>query len=1748
MPRTNRALLTSVFFGLSAMTGSLLGSSVLAQSAETSSTVLSELPTAGQNLMAVRDVRTLSGQVIEAGSAVEVIAVIEVAQDIAPSGYLLNFKTKGGVSVADLASFEATSKNGPYYFGPVSSDDRGGSAEACVIVLGADGREPDLEGLSFRDYIDVAVDGEPLNIFSVRIPPQPSWRDDPHNEFCVSGLPYSQVVSITLKPGLQPNDGAARFTEELSTKITTAERTPRISVDAGKNIIPLTEQAVLPVTVVNVPELSVDVYRIDPRTISEMPRIFSAQDEDDAEDIAFTYGESLGSFPIKIPSELNVSATYNLQLDRILKETSPGLYVAIFNAEALDLGRYENRPTQWFMRSNLGLMTYSGLNETQIVISDFKTLEPVQGADVEIIAHNNRVLFSGVSQSDGTVNVPQPFLAGQGGHAPEYIFIHSEAGDFAVVEALGIKKQPAAFRGGAEKSLPEDVYLTLAREMVRAGEHLDFHAAARSLDLKPLKEFDIDAILIGPDGDDLKNSELQTNAFGMASGRFSLAPNEKLGRYSIELRRKDGVVLARTAFKVDEFVPLTIEAGLTSDQSVWQKSEPLGVTLDAAYFSGGAAAGLSGAIRYELRNTRSIDGLDGYVFGAADITTAKEKLPEREFILDENGQFQDVVVAADFSKDLSGLQELIVHADVFDAGGRPNPTRLTVPVDSAPYYIGVLPQFDEYVETGATPSFMISTFDRSGNLVPSQEVGVTVERLNYRYDWYYNSGWRWRRYLDTTALIESKKVQPGLVTLAAPLGWGRYRLSVSDTSDALTEYEFYVGWGGDGSLSTEPSELQVFVEPNSSDDLRRLRLKAPFDGQLRVQVAAEDVVSTKLINVKKGDVEVDVEVPNEREPGVNVLVTLVRPVERGTEHLPQIALGRAWVEMLSPDRKLTVDLQLPKQIRSDEQVSFSFDAKEKGSAQFFLVDEGIHALTGFQNKNPQDHFFGERASGIGFVSNFGRLLTQDDSLKAFSVGGDGWLELSRTVQKSDFFKTVFKASPIVDINRGRNTYAFDAPNMEGRLRLVALVATEGGIGFSEAKIQVQDPISLDVSLPRFVAVGDRIEGKLALRAHETARVELTYVVDGKEHITKLSLPKGQRLTKAIDFLPQKVGIIPVTIRLKTTDMNIMRSYEIVAREPSYAHYEAKSFKLDGLSRTYRVPALELDDFSIASQPTLQLRASISPVSGAGMAQVADALDRYPYGCIEQTSSATRGLIFRAKLLGTLGGEQLKKINQGITRILSMQKRDGSFGYWSSTGYVVEEYQPYAVETLLYALDYADDPEKVKSAIHKGLDYLERIRSEDLWTEAYAFGVLAKGGREVTSRARYFLDIELLKSDTLAAISKAERTERASGAYWLARLIGDTRRANQAAEELQSASSKILSDTDNFIEAAWTLPVVSNYAFRAPESLGFLLSDPALTTVPKEIATIRHATASYLAAKRYRSTFDNAKLAQIFVAEKASISGAKLTINGVPQNVSKDGMIRVSRDALASGFVMEATSHLVGYLNVEAVGKRLSSQAVENGFAVSKEIYDADGRLVYSDADECVFDHEQTCTDDIALCEWSTDANGYWRPGQLALEAKRRNLACGRFGPNSSDITIPAKHSGVGSSFSAVQGDLFSVIVRVKRKTKWASGDLMITDLLPSGFELENGELTDPMLETMSGALKPALPKKLVEPVNVQKMDDRFAAHFRVSMERQQQVVTHYVMRAVNPGLVTVPDAHAELMYQPNENGRSGMGSADVALK
>ena len=72
--------------------------------------------------------------------------------------------------------------------------------------------------------------------------------------------------------------------------------------------------------------------------------------------------------------------------------------------------------------------------------------------------------------------------------------------------------------------------------------------------------------------------------------------------------------------------------------------------------------------------------------------------------------------------------------------------------------------------------------------------------------------------------------------------------------------------------------------------------------------------------------------------------------------------------------------------------------------------------------------------------------------------------------------------------------------------------------------------------------------------------------------------------------------------------------------------------------------------------------------------------------------ATRGLVDTSSAT--------ESINRGIERIVANQNVGGAFGYWDRFDSVREEFQPYAVETLMLALPYATDRDAVTAAIDK----------------------------------------------------------------------------------------------------------------------------------------------------------------------------------------------------------------------------------------------------------------------------------------------------------------------------------------------------------------------------------------------------------------------------------------------------------------
>ena len=1643
---------------------------------------------------------------IAAGETVEFLGVLDVSSTISPSGRLATLRFEDRILNLDAALFYKANEGTNFDYMPVVAKNNGDTASLCSTIFLSNTDIPlDLEKTDLKKFISIKSKNTMISDFSILKPRDHDGYGRFYTDFCIGGLKHSQNYEITFLSGLNGYYDKRELTLEKNISLTakTKRMKPAIELMAVKNILPKTFEPVIPVTTINIDEFEVSLHRIDLRTISSYNLLFKSLDGYDKNRLNNYWGEHLGTKTVRLSPELNQRQSLNINFNSLLHNVEPGLFVATFSSENLETHRYTNRPTQWFMISNVAITLYHGLEKTDLFLTDFGSNEPVKNANVEILAANNKILFEGTADNLGRVKINNARLNGSGGLAPEFVIVTSERSGVSIMRLKDLDTKPRILSSGQKKDHREDVYLTTDRHIYRAGDTINSIGVIRDLNLDPIREQDFQLQLVRNDGTVIFDKIVFTDKHGVFDASLSIKASALLGRHSLNVLSLDNNLLASHEVLIEDFAPLTIDPKILVENETWKLDQNQGIRLSAEYFSGGAASYLEGELRLKVQPRRAFetDELKGYLFGKTD-KLINQKVKSLSFELGENGK-TEFEVFTNYKLKNDALYEVSLEGIVRDVGGRPNKSRKSVPLDTSAAYVGLLPGFDGNIDEDAIASFNVVNITRSGDMLPITGLKYKVTKIHYRYNWYEDDGWRWRRVRTGETVVEAGKINQKNLFLKSALDWGFYEISVVNEVGFETVHGFYSGWGADQKPITEPEELSLYVEGGSASS-NNLKLEAPFDGRLRVLLAGNDVIDVEEFFIKKGSNNLPLSFEKKLEPGFHLLASLSRAVEEGSEHLPQIAMGSFWIENISESRRPKIEISLPEVVKSNELIKLKAKVTAKvGTAKIFLVDDGIHAVTGFKNKDITDHFLAERELALGIQTNFGNLIQQDQSLDLYRVGGGDDLGSTISVDKSEFFKTVSVASPTIEFDEGIVEYNFSPANMEGRLRLVIFVSTADGTALEKKDVAVQDPVSLDVSLPRFVAPGDDIGGKIAVRSNEFAGdFKLRKFVGTTKNEISSPIKMGGRFITSIPLSTWDTGRIPVLIQADYGLQKIERDYEIISRSASYPMTEINSLMLSkknwlGKSIT-AVPSLESSAFNLANQKGLDISYNLSPNFGANMSQILASLDRYPYGCIEQTSSATRGLIARASELG-MSADLKKKINSGVDKILAKQNASGAFGYWDRFGYVYARYQPYALETLIKALPYAYERDEVTAAITAGLDYLYTANAYDLEDKLYAYGLLAKSGYEVTSRARYTLDKEFELTSLKVRLASAQTPElkgklnELSLAYWVAAQLNDKTRMSLTAELMAEVLSKtaelVGTGTDSY--GSW-LPAEINKSGRykhqniiieqatAPEFAHFLadLDSQYQTEETLEIIT---RTQAYLASKLYRSTIANARLVALHKARRDAFDLEDVTIDGKPALVHSDGTIELSKEQIKNGFELRHASALPLVLNAEIVGRRESIQPVDNGFSVNKYWHDATGAPI--------------------------------------------------------DLT-----NGV---LEANQGDLFNIVLELESTSSTNFQDLLVTDLLPSGFELEDTLISPPKVFLEDGSAAEVALDYGKKPSTVQKMDDRYVAHFQNRWKSGDVAVLAYTIRAAYSGEMTIPDAHAEQMYAPEISGRSAVARAVV---
>jgi uncharacterized protein YfaS (alpha-2-macroglobulin family) len=121
-----------------------------------------------------------------------------------------------------------------------------------------------------------------------------------------------------------------------------------------------------------------------------------------------------------------------------------------------------------------------------------------------------------------------------------------------------------------------------------------------------------------------------------------------------------------------------------------------------------------------------------------------------------------------------------------------------------------------------------------------------------------------------------------------------------------------------------------------------------------------------------------------------------------------------------------------------------------------------------------------------------------------------------------------------------------------------------------------------------------------------------------------------------------------------------------------------------------------------------------------------------------------------------------------------------------------------------------------------------------------------------------------------------------------------------------------------------------------------------------------------------------------------------------------------------------------------------------------------------------------------------------------------------------------------------QNDRLIVVLRV-RPHDLGSGQYVVADPLPAGFEIENPNLSDGEGVSDFNWLS------LNIPVHVESRTDQYVAAFRYGSD-PGTFTTAYMVRAVTPGTFVLPGATVEDMYRPEFRGNTAAYSIEITAQ
>ncbi len=1265
--------------------------------------------------------------------------------------------------------------------------------------------------------------------------------------------------------------------------------------------------------------------------------------------------------------------------------------------------------------------------------------------------------------------------------------------------------------GGRTPPGPLDAMVFTERGVYRPGESVYATALLRDAAANAVAGTPLIVKLFRPDGVEDRRQVLADEGNGGRSWQIALPETAMTGSWRLAAYADPkGASLYEKTFLVEDYVPERLEMKLSATQSEISASAPGVIELSSRYLYGAPASNLGLEGEMTVSATNEIAGFPGFHAGQQDekFTSVRKDL--------EALPNTDATGAASLSITLPDLPQTSkpLKADVTirlrEPSGRALADRVAMKVNTGKSFIGVKPLFDGSVEEGAAAEFEILGIGPDGKQAALNGVKWEVQRVENQFQWYSRDN-RWSYELVTyeTRVAGGTVDIPaaGTVKIKAPVEAGNFRVDIASATaqGPATSLTFSAGWYTSEASDT-PEILNLALDRASyrpGDELK-VQVLPRMAGEALVAIVSDRVLATQIIKVSASGGTASFKVDPSWGPGAYATAIAYRPMDSVAKRMPSRAVGAKWIPLDTTSRTLSVALDTPPSVRPDGPVTVSasvsgLSAGENATLVISGVDLGILNITRYKTPQPGGYFFAQRRLGLEMRDLYGKLIDGMQGVRgAVRSGGDeGGLEMAGR-PLAEVPLAVY-SGPLQTDASGHAQVTFTLPAFNGTMRLAAQVWSPSKLGHGEKDVIVRDTVVAQATPPKFLMLGDSSNLHLSIENVEApaGTYKLSAQADGGIEVTgpaerELTLDLNKRISQTIAIKGASVGDGHVSFALNGPGVAIERSYAIPVEPPAPNVRRQTNEVLAASTGSLRIGAELIRDLVPASA---KVSVTASRTAAFDVPGLLLALDRYPFGCAEQTTSRALPLLYYDEVASRarISKEPKAKpaIEKAITRLYEMQSSSGGFGLWGPsyedvwlTAYVADfltraKEKGFAVRDLNYELAI----DRLKNAVNNARDF--KSGGETL---AYSLYVLARSGRGVLGDLRYYSDTKIDAFSTPLA-----KAQLAAGLA----MLGDRERAaltfNAALSSLRRPDAQVpLAGRADFgtelRDAAAVLALMGESGAATPQLQKAFGVVTALRAQQKETTT-QESLWLLLAAR----TLD------------AQNKDLTLDVNGAA--------VKGAFQTVLSGSDLSASS--IPIVNVSSILPNSASQKFET--VMSQEQFARDGLTVRNAGREAV-PASVLVTGEGLEPEPSAESG---------FKIERKTYA-----PDGREIPFD----------KLKQNDRVVVVLKVT-EVEPKLGQIVVEDRLPAGFDIEN-----PALLKGSDMKGFSWLPSTYTPVFSAFRDDRFVAAYTLEGSGRKvpaQLTMAYVMRAVTPGVYTHAGARVEDMYRPGRFARTAGAKVEI---